>query len=99
VREDDGRKLNHKTLEEMRLRAVAAGQHPEDVAATLGMARSTVFDWIARYREGGKQALKARPVPGRPPKLSGQQLRTLYSWSPVWIRGSCSSSSRCGCGR
>jgi transposase len=66
----------------MRLRAVAAveaGQHPEDVAATLGMARSTVFGWIARYREGGRQALRARPVPGRPPKLSGEQLRTLYT--------------------
>jgi transposase-like protein len=40
----------HVTLEEMRLRAVAAveaGRHPEDVAATLGMARSTVFGWIA----------------------------------------------------
>lgn len=59
--------------------AVEAGQHPEDVAAILGLARSTVFGWIARYREGGRQALKARPVPGRPPKLSGQQLRTLYT--------------------
>ncbi|RSM34848.1 hypothetical protein DMA12_46700 [Amycolatopsis balhimycina DSM 5908] len=46
-----------------RLRAVAAveaGQHPEEVAVTLGMARSTVFGWIAKYRDGGKQALKAR---------------------------------------
>jgi transposase len=82
VRENDGRKLDHKTLEEMRLRAIDAvesGVHPEDVAATLGMARSTVFGWIARYRQGGKQALKARPVPGRPPKLTGAQLQRLYA--------------------
>jgi transposase len=82
VRENDGRKLDHKTLEDMRLRAIDAvesGVHPEDVAATLGMARSTVFGWIARYREGGKQALKARPVPGRPPKLTGAQLQRLYA--------------------
>src|SRR6266536_2317057 len=59
--------------------AVEAGQHPEDVAATMGMARSTVFGWIAKYREGGKPALKARPVPGRPPKLSGLQLAGLYA--------------------
>jgi transposase len=82
MRENDGRKLDHKTLEEMRLRAIDAvesGVHPEDVAATLGMARSTVFGWIARYRAGGKQALKARPVPGRPAKLSGAQLQRLYA--------------------
>jgi transposase len=82
VRENDGRKLDHKTLEEMRLRAIDAvesGVHPEDVAATLGMSRSTVFGWIARYRAGGKQALRARPVPGRPPKLTGTQLGRLYA--------------------
>jgi transposase len=82
VREDDGRKLDHKTLEEMRMRAVAAveaGQRPEEVATTLGMARSTVFGWIAKYRDGGKRALKARPVPGRPPTLSAQQLGRLYA--------------------
>jgi transposase len=82
VRDNDGRKLDHQTLEQMRLRAidaVEAGQHPEDVAAAYGLHRKTVYGWIARYREGGKQALKARPVPGRPPKLSGQQLRRLYT--------------------
>ena len=66
MRENDGRKLDHTTLEEMRLRAIDAvqsGVHPEDVAASLGMARGTVFGWIAKYREGGKEALKARPVP------------------------------------
>jgi transposase len=81
VRENDGRKLDHKTLEEMRLRAIDAvesGVHPEDVAASLGMARGTVYGWIAAYRDGGKEALKARPVPGRPPKLTGEQLRRLY---------------------
>jgi transposase len=82
VRDNDGRKLDHQTLEAMRLRAVDAvesGVHPEDVAASLGMGRGTVYGWLARYREGGKDALKARPVPGRPPKLSGEQMRRLYT--------------------
>ena len=82
MRENDGRKLDHQTLEAMRLRAVdavASGVHPEDVAASLGMARGTVYGWLAKHREGGKDALKARPVPGRPPKLTGQQMRTLYT--------------------
>jgi transposase len=43
------------------------------------MARGTVYGWLARYREGGKDALRARPVPGRPPKLTGVQMRRLYT--------------------
>jgi transposase len=81
VRDDDGRKLDHRTLEALRMRAVeqvAAGAHPEDVAVTLGLHRKTVYGWVARYREGGADALKARPVPGRPRKLSGEQIARLY---------------------
>jgi hypothetical protein len=52
--------------------------HPDEVAAALGMTRAAVYAWLAKYREGGLEALKARPVPGRPPKLSGAQLARLY---------------------
>jgi transposase len=82
VRDNDGRKLDHKTLEALRIRAVGQveeGAHPEDVAAALGLHRKTVYDWLAKYREGGKDALKARAVPGRPPKLGGPQLSRLYA--------------------
>jgi transposase len=82
VRDNDGRKLDHKTLEALPIRAVGqveAGAHPEDVAAALGLHRKTVYDWLAKYREGGTDALRARPVPGRPPKLGGPQLSRLYA--------------------
>jgi transposase len=82
MRENDGRKLDHQTLEEIRMRAVRQiekGAHPEDVAESLGMTRAAVYGWLAKYREGGLDALRARPVPGRPPRLSGQQLRRLYT--------------------
>ena len=82
MRENDGRKLDHVTLEALRLRSVAqieGGAHPEDVAEALGLHRLTVFGWVAKYREGGKDALKAQPVPGRPPKLAGPQLSRLYA--------------------
>ena len=75
MRPDDARKLDHKTLEEMRARAVRSvqnGQSPEAVAAALGINRTTIYDWLAKYRRGGWGALKAKPVPGRPPKLSGR---------------------------
>lgn len=82
MRDNDGRKLDHRTLEVLRLRAVEqveAGAHPEEVAQTLGLHRKTVYGWLAKYREGGKDALKARPVPGRPPRLSGAHLSRLYA--------------------
>ena len=66
MRDNDGRKLDHKTLEALRIRAVdqvGEGAHPEDVAAALGLHRKTVYGWLAKYREGGKDALKAQPVP------------------------------------
>ena len=82
MREDDGRKLDHKTLEQLRIRAVGQilqGAHPDEVAGGLGMTRAVVYGWLAKYREGGLEALKARPVPGRPPRLSGGQLQRLYT--------------------
>ena len=42
------------------------------------MTRAAVYSWLAKYREGGLEALKVRPVPGRPPKLQGAQLAQLY---------------------
>jgi transposase len=82
VRDNDGRKLDHRTLEALRVRAVEqveAGAHPEDVALTLGLHRKTVYGWLAKYRQGGTNALRAKPVPGRPPKLSGAQIARLYA--------------------
>jgi transposase len=82
VRDDDGRRLDHKTLEQLRIRAVRQveeGAHPEDVAGALGMTRAAVYGWLAKYREGGLDALRAKPVPGRLPRLSGGQLQRLYT--------------------
>ena len=72
----DARKLDHKTREALRIRAVQqieAGESPEVVARALGVHRSAVYQWLARYREGGIEALKFKGIPGRKPKLSGCQ--------------------------
>src|SRR6516165_10020778 len=57
MRQDDARKLDHRTLEEMRVRAVRSvqnGQSPEVVAQALGINRTTIYDWLAQYRRGGR---------------------------------------------
>jgi len=77
----DARSLDHQSLEELRVRAVEAvqrGERPEVVGATFGLSRSTVFGWLAQYRAGGWGALKARPIPGRPPKIKDSQMETIY---------------------
>src|SRR3954463_4173637 len=83
MREDDGRKLDHQTLEAIRLRAVeqvARGVPAARVGAglaALGLHRRTIYTWLATERTEGRQALRAKPVPGRARKLSDAQLGEL----------------------
>ena len=77
----DGRALDHKTLEAIRIRAVErvqAGESPEVVIQALGFTRSCIYAWLARYRTGGWGALKARALKGRPMKIKPAQMRWLY---------------------
>ena len=77
----DARKLDHQTLEEIRMRAVErvqAGESPEVVIQALGFSRACIYKWLARYRAGGWGGLKARPLAGRPTKISGAQMRWRY---------------------
>jgi transposase len=76
----DARKLDHATLEAMRMRAVEAakaGMKVTDLARAYGVHRRTVFRWLADFYKGGEQALKAKPIPGRPPKLNEPQMQWL----------------------
>src|SRR3954453_16086143 len=83
MREDDGRKLDHQTLEAIRLRAVeqvARGVPAARVGAglaALGLHRRTIYTWLATERTEGRQALRAKPVPGRARTLSDAQLGEL----------------------
>jgi len=61
----DGRKLSHQAREEIRIRAVKrveSGESPEVVIKALGFHRSAIYQWIAKYREGGFDALKAGKI-------------------------------------
>lgn len=78
---EDGRKIDRKALEAIRIRAVKsveAGESPEVVIKALGFTRTVIYQWLAKYREGGLDALRRRKAPGKQPKLNGNQLRILY---------------------
>lgn len=47
--------------------------YQRDIAAALGVSEETVSRWLARGRRGGPEALRSRPRPGHPPKLSAAQ--------------------------
>jgi transposase len=83
MRKNDGRKLDHQTLEAIRLRAVEqveAGVPAAEVGRGLtavGLHPKTIYTWLAKQRAEGPEALRARPVPGPRRKLTDEQLAEL----------------------
>lgn len=59
--------------------AVQRGEPPTLVARVFGTSERNVFNWLARYRSGGWDALKEGKRSGRPPKLSGEVMQWLYN--------------------
>jgi transposase len=82
MEKQDARRLTHEELTELRRRAVASvqnGESPEVVARVMGISRGAMYGWLARYRDGGWQALGARKRGGRPRKLDGKALKWIYN--------------------
>jgi transposase len=70
-------------LERRRLRAVAMvkdGYSLNEVARRMGCNASSVMRWHDAFRRGGKKALRPRPTPGRPPRLTHQQKKRLIAY-------------------
>ncbi len=66
---NDGRRLTHDQLTELRKRGVKSvqeGESPEVVAKALGINRVTIYGWLTLYRKGGWGALEAKRRGGRP---------------------------------
>jgi transposase len=70
-------------LERRRRLAVARvqdGYSTAEVAEFLGVDPSTVRRWVIAFRAAGARGLGARPVPGRPPKLTRCQDKVVRRW-------------------
>ncbi len=69
-----------EALERRRVHAVALileGLAPVEVARRLGVDRRSVRRWLSTALRDGMQAMRARPAPGRPPKLGPEHKRRL----------------------
>ena len=59
-------------------RCRAAALHEEgwtgqEIAVALGVSPGAVSQWLKRLREGGQDALRAKPPPGPTPRLTPEQ--------------------------
>jgi transposase len=53
------------------------GWYQRDIAEALDVSEEAVSRWLSRARDGGPEALRARPVPGRTSRLSPEQRRSI----------------------
>ena len=70
--------LEHRR--QLAIRRYLEGYPADEIAAFLDVAPRTIWRWIARFRELGPDGLLARPVSGRPPKLSSTQEKVVRRW-------------------
>ena len=81
----DGRTLDHRTLETIRLMAVERvreGEVPSSVIASFGFSRTTIYKWLdAVSKPGvGVKALRSRTATGRPRTLTLRQEQQVFRW-------------------
>lgn len=80
----DGRTLNHKALEHIRIvavkRVVEDGESPSAVMKALGLCRTSIYPWLRAYEREGLEALVEKIAQGPEPKLSEKQRQQVKRW-------------------
>jgi transposase len=69
------RELRRKQVVEA---VVIRGEYIDTVSRVFNVPVRTVFDWLARYRSGGWQALREGKRAGRPRKINGCAVNQMY---------------------
>lgn len=77
----DGRKIPHEVREAIRIEAIHKwldGATVKSLSEEYGTDESCIYRWIGRYRTGGMEALKTRPIAhSKNAKLSPEQREAL----------------------
>jgi transposase-like protein len=55
-------------MRQQAIKAVCEGQTATRVAAAFGLNVRMVFNWLAKFSDGGEEALLAKPIPRHPPR-------------------------------
>src|SRR3982074_1404750 len=80
----DGRTLDHKALEHMRIlavkRVVEDGEAPSQVMESLGFCRTSIYRWLRKHEDKGMEALVERIAQGPEPKLGEKQRQQVKRW-------------------
>jgi transposase len=80
----DGRKLDHRTLETLRLlavrRVVEDEEKPSEVMRSPGLCRTSIYPWLRKHKRQGAAALRMSKASGPKPKLNGKQRQQVSRW-------------------
>ena len=80
----DGRKLDHKALEHLRILAVRRvledKEKPSAVMDSLGLCRTSIYPWLREFQEEGWEALAESIAAGPEPKLDERQRQQVRRW-------------------
>lgn len=81
----DGRSLDHKSLETIRVMAVERvleGEPASEVIAAYGFNRTTIYKWLKTWVEGLQrtEALRSTLATGRPRTLTPAQEQQVFRW-------------------
>ena len=69
--------MSLQVMRQQAVKAVMSGQPATSVAAAMGVNIRTLFRWLSDFACGGQNALLAKSIPGRPPKVTNEELRWI----------------------
>src|SRR6266436_51958 len=80
----DGRTLDHKALEHLRIlavkRVIEEGEAASEVMKSLGLCRTTIYPWLRKFEDQGWDALAEKIAQGPEPKLTEKQRQKVKGW-------------------